>query len=331
MERDETESGERKLLNFGHTLGHAYEKYYGYTGLSHGRAVAVGMAARYRGGRAAGSDRPGTLAACSLCSPAYGLPRGTRLHCRRYSPPPPSTKSGRAGTSISSFCGKSATAFSTACRSNASARSSAGRFKREGGFLMATAVITPSPIAGALAPPPSKSAAHRFLLAAALGARQGQRADVRGVQLSADMEATLRAAAGLGVDARIEGGAVRFVPSPRREAPVTVDCGESGSTLRFLIPVYAALGIPATFTGGGRLPERPLGVYADLLPAHGVRWKSAGGLPLAISGRLSGGEFALRGTFPAQFITGLLFALPLCREDSRIRLTPRSSRRAMWT
>lgn len=186
---------------------------------------------------------------------------------------------------------------------------------------MATAVITPSPIAGALAPPPSKSAAHRFLLAAALGARQGQRADVRGVQLSADMEATLRAAAGLGVDARIEGGAVRFVPSPRREAPVTVDCGESGSTLRFLIPVYAALGIPATFTGDGRLPERPLGVYADLLPAHGVRWKSAGGLPLAISGRLSGGEFALPGDISSQFITGLLFALPLCREDSRIRLT----------
>lgn len=146
---------------------------------------------------------------------------------------------------------------------------------------------------------------------------------MRGLSLSADMEATLRAVRGLGVSVRLEGDAACFtaVPLPPSAAPLPVDCGESGSTLRFLIPLYAARGIPAVFTGHGRLPERPLGVYADCLPAHGVALSAVSGLPLTVSGRLTGGDFALPGDVSSQFITGLLFALPLCREDSRIRLT----------
>ena len=184
---------------------------------------------------------------------------------------------------------------------------------------MSLAVISPSVIRGTLTPPPSKSAAHRLLIAAAL-AGEGR---VRGLSLSADMEATLRAVRGLGVSVRLDGDAACFAPAPPSSSPspLPVDCGESGSTLRFLIPLYAARGIPAVFTGHGRLPERPLGVYADCLPPHGVTLSAASGLPLTGTGRLPGGDFALPGDVSSPFSTGLLFALPLCREDSRIRLT----------
>ncbi len=184
---------------------------------------------------------------------------------------------------------------------------------------MSLAVISPSVIRGTLTPPPSKSAAHRLLIAAALAG--GGR--VRGLSLSADMEATLRAVRGLGVSVRLDGDAACFSPAPPSSSPspLPVDCGESGSTLRFLIPLYAARGVPAVFTGHGRLPERPLGVYADCLPSHGVALSATAGLPLTVTGRLTGGDFALPGDVSSQFITGLLFALPLCREDSRIRLT----------
>lgn len=186
------------------------------------------------------------------------------------------------------------------------------------------AVVTPAPVRGQITPPPSKSAAHRLLLAAALSrlGAPGRDSTVRGILPSDDMEATLRLLAGLGIPFSRQGDTVRFSGVPRRPAgPVEADCGESGSTLRFLIPVYAALGVPARFTGRGRLPARPLGLYAELLPAHGVTLESAGGLPLSLSGRLTAGEYSLPGNVSSQFITGLLFALPLCRGDSRIRLT----------
>ena len=189
---------------------------------------------------------------------------------------------------------------------------------------MAFAVIHPGAVSGTLTPPPSKSAAHRALICAALAGSS----TVDGVLPSEDMRATLRAVQALGTQAETAGEQVRFgarQPSaPGGSAPVTVDCGESGSTLRFFIPLFAALGIDTVFTGSGRLPQRPLGVYADCLPPHGVTFTppaNGDSLPLRVSGQLCGGEFALPGNVSSQFITGLLFALPLCREDSIIRLT----------
>lgn len=181
---------------------------------------------------------------------------------------------------------------------------------------MSVARITPSVIRGTLTPPPSKSAAHRAMICAALAGG----GTMTGYQPSADMRATLSALSALGVEARQAGDRLDFTRATAAAAPV-VDCLESGSTLRFLIPVFAALGIPATFVGRGRLPQRPLGVYLDLLPAHGVACTSTGGLPLHISGRLLPGEYALPGDVSSQFISGLLFALPLCDGDSHIRLT----------
>lgn len=183
---------------------------------------------------------------------------------------------------------------------------------------MAEVTYRPARIAGAVRIPPSKSAAHRALLCAALG---DMPCTVSPIDSSADMYATLAGIRAMGGRADFADDAVHIVPGEAPDGKVTVDCGESGSTLRFLIPVFAALGIPAEFVGHGRLPERPIGVYAQLLPQHGVRVETAGGLPLKISGRLQSGDFSLPGNISSQFITGLLFALPRLRGDSTITLT----------
>ena len=176
---------------------------------------------------------------------------------------------------------------------------------------------------GEITLPPSKSAAHRALLCAAL---TGGRAEVQNVDASRDMEATLGALRALGAKADfdpaakavfLDGGGLGALSGG------TIDCLESGSTLRFLIPLAAALGGTWRFVGRGRLPQRPLGVYEDLLPAHGVQLRREGGdhLPLAVSGRLSPGEYRLPGDVSSQFVTGLLLALPLLDGESRIVLT----------
>ncbi len=187
---------------------------------------------------------------------------------------------------------------------------------------MSTVRITPASAGGRLAAPPSKSAAHRLLMAAALSG-SGR---VRGILPSQDMQATLRCLSALGVQFEKEGDTVTFtngVAAHHPLSPLTADCGESGSTLRFFVPLFAALGQTVTLTGRGRLPQRPLTTYEACLPPHGVilsRPKTESGV-LSISGQLHGGRFEVAGDISSQFITGLLFALPLCREDSRLILT----------
>lgn len=166
--------------------------------------------------------------------------------------------------------------------------------------------LSPAVLRGRVTVPVSKSAAHRAMIASFLAG--GPDPLPAGETVSEDLAATRSALAALEA-ARRTGG------------PARIDCGESGSTLRFLIPVAAALGIEALFTGGGRLPERPLGIYLGLLPAHGVRCESEGGLPLRISGTLKPGVFTLPGNVSSQFVTGLLLALPLLGGDSEIRLS----------
>lgn len=169
--------------------------------------------------------------------------------------------------------------------------------------------------------PASKSAAHRALICAALS---GGRCEIDNIQKSDDMLATLGALRALGAEAKCDPAAQSVLLDASGVGAVaggTLDCLASGSSLRFLIPVAAALGGEFTFTGRDRLPQRPIGIYEDLLPAHGVQVETAGGLPLTISGRLLPGEYRLPGNVSSQFITGLLLALPLLEGESRIRLT----------
>lgn len=177
-----------------------------------------------------------------------------------------------------------------------------------------TLTITPSPLAGAVTPPPSKSQAHRYLIAAALA---GGESVVRNVARSQDIQATVDCLAELGAEFDWAGDAVTVhglganAMSPlRRMAYPHLDCGESGSTLRFLIPIALALRGGGIFTGRGRLMERPQGPYEALLREKGIFWEQRDGV-LTVQGLLEPGEYRLPGNVSSQFFTGLLYALPL--------------------
>ena len=175
------------------------------------------------------------------------------------------------------------------------------------------------PVGGTIAAPPSKSMAHRAVLCAALA--EG-RSRITNLEFSKDISATLSAAGQLcaavdtGADEAVVEGLGHFLPL---SAPV--DCCESGSTLRFLIPIASLTGQPVTFTGRGRLMERPQSVYEALYREQNLRFeRSAAGL--TVEGALSPGDYRLAGDVSSQFISGLLFALPLLPGDSTLHLLP---------
>ena len=172
--------------------------------------------------------------------------------------------------------------------------------------------ITPRKLAGTIAAMPSKSHAHRILIARKLAEIQGG-ALTDGVEIPAfsdDIEATLACIGQLD-----------------KNTPY-LECRESGSTLRFLLPVVMALKDSATFLGTGRLPDRPLSPLKEEMERHGCSFRMGSNKNTdrfkeicAVSGRLKPGEYVLAGNVSSQFITGLLFALPLLEGDSTITLT----------
>ena len=164
---------------------------------------------------------------------------------------------------------------------------------------MSVVKIENSILRGRVTVPASKSVAHRAMICSFLAGG----GNVSPLVSSKDMQATAQAIGSLK-----NGGDV-------------CDCIESGSTLRFMIPVAAALGKTVTFVGSGKLPERPIGDYLRLLPQHGVTCESEGGLPLKISGKLTAGTFEIAGNVSSQYITGLMLALPVLDGDSEIVLT----------
>ena len=181
--------------------------------------------------------------------------------------------------------------------------------------------ITPAELAGTIVPPPSKSQAHRALIAAALAHGESV---ISNVALSQDIEATIRCLGELGAQFRREGGGIAVqgmganVMSPlRRMAYPRLDCGESGSTLRFLIPIALAVRGGGVFTGHGRLMERPLTPYFDLFDEKDIFYEYKDGA-LTVAGMLTPGTYQLPGNVSSQFFTGLLFALPLVDGPSAV-------------
>lgn len=180
--------------------------------------------------------------------------------------------------------------------------------------------ITPAPLKGTVKIPPSKSAAHRALICAALAAGES---NISPVYPTEDLSATTRGCAALGAQISPDGLSLKvrgIVPGAAPPSPVEIDCGESGSTLRFLLPIAAAMGVPARFLGKGQLPYRPMEPLLTALQKQGITCKTTQGMP-EISGKLSAGVFSLPGNISSQYISGLLFALPLLAEGSEIRLT----------
>lgn len=185
---------------------------------------------------------------------------------------------------------------------------------------------------GIVRAPSSKSEAHRALIVAALAGLYGAGGHIRRVRctdLNQDIEATVRCLQGLGADITREGEDFLVTPIARIPEQAELDCGESGSTLRFLLPVCCALGsvegapkgFKVSLIGHGRLPERPLSPLYEELVAHGAALSPMGSNPLVVQGKLTAGDYAVDGGVSSQFISGLLFALPLLGGDNTLSVT----------
>lgn len=179
--------------------------------------------------------------------------------------------------------------------------------------------VYPAKKSGSVVIPPSKSVAHRAIIASCLADGESI---IRNVSESEDMKATIRAMEALGAKIVRDGDTLKIHGMngvPKKEA-VTADCGESGSTLRFLIPLFSLCGGDVTFIGSKRLMERPQDVYETLFEKQGLSF--ARGERLKLHGAVCGGELIIRGDISSQFITGLLFTLPLLDRDSVIHILP---------
>ncbi len=181
--------------------------------------------------------------------------------------------------------------------------------------------ITAGPLGGSIAAMASKSRAHRLLLCAALSR---QPVTVHCTARSADILATVACLRALGAEVIDAGDCFLVTPLDRSAIPANavLDCGESGSTLRFLLPVVCALGGPVQLRMGGRLPDRPLSPLYEELLAHGAQLGRPGSNPLTAAGPLQGTDFVIDASVSSQFISGLLFALPLLGGGT-VRLTGR--------
>lgn len=180
-------------------------------------------------------------------------------------------------------------------------------------------IVTPGTATGIVAAPPSKSMAHRLLICAGLA--EGE-SIIHGLSDCEDVKATLDCLQAMGAVCENRGGgtvSIRGIDALNCRPSEPLRCRESGSTLRFLIPTLLLCGRNATFTGYGRLMERPMTVYERLCSEQGFRFFREGNI-LTVGGRLQAGVYRLAGNVSSQFISGLLFALPLCEKDSAIEL-----------
>ena len=176
--------------------------------------------------------------------------------------------------------------------------------------------LSPSVLRGEADAVPSKSHAHRLLIAAALSDAPCK---VVCPAVSRDIEATANCLAALGAKvSRTEDG-YEVTPVAQPEERAVLDCGESGSTLRFLLPVACALGTKATFTGKGRLPHRPIAALADALRKGGAEIGSDA-LPLITGGRLTAERFSVQASVSSQYVSGMLFALACTGRRCTLRL-----------
>lgn len=175
----------------------------------------------------------------------------------------------------------------------------------------------PQTLSGSIPAIPSKSDAHRILICAALSDRETR---IHLEKSSVDIDTTIGCLSALGAGFSRDGDYLTVTPVKKIDGVPTLDCMESGSTFRFMLPVACALYEKVNFTGSGRLPSRPISDLSDEMKKHGVKFSNPT-LPFTTEGLMSGGEFTLPGNVSSQYITGLLLALPMTKEGGRISLT----------
>lgn len=180
--------------------------------------------------------------------------------------------------------------------------------------------IKPGKLKGIVNIPPSKSLAHRAIIAACLAKGKSV---ISNVALSEDITATIEGMKSLGAQIEIEGDKLHITGSKIKRVNNTINCNESGSTLRFLIPLSLVVEDEITFLGENRLVKRPLDIYFSLFDTLGIKYErtTSDYLPLKIKGALKACDYYVKGDVSSQFITGLLFSLPLLDGDSKIIIT----------
>ena len=180
--------------------------------------------------------------------------------------------------------------------------------------------IKPGVAKGTVTAPPSKSMAHRLLICAAMSDGVSR---VHGISDCEDVRATLDCISALGVRYTVDGDTVTvWGKNPKEATPQKpLSARESGSTLRFFIPIALLSGKTTMFVGSARLMSRPLGVYEDICRERRMAFIQDGET-ITVRGPISGGSFTVVGNVSSQFISGLLFALPVLPESSRIKILP---------
>ena len=178
--------------------------------------------------------------------------------------------------------------------------------------------VNPSALGGTIQAIASKSEAHRLLICAAFA--DGV-TDIDCNTTSQDIDATAECLRALGARVTRTKKGFRVVPAEQVATGALLDCGESGSTMRFLLPVVAALGCDASLTGHGRLPQRPLSPLYEVLVEHGCELGPQGTVPLPVGGKLTAGRFEIAGNVSSQYVSGLLMAAPLTDEACEVFVT----------
>lgn len=325
VSKDEFDLGNRMLLNFGHTIGHAIEKASGYTLFTHGEGVAVGMVAAVRIGIALGITSEDILLRLTALLQKWNLPTAVSLSTESVLKALKADKKTMGSTLNFILLRQIGDSFIHPLPLKELyeiAFSSLDRIVLEAPektFLPENILIHPGKIKGHVRVPASKSLSHRAFICAALTGVMNWNQQVSGVHApySNDIRTTMNCLAQIS-EAWFQKKAGYFVPE------LILDCSESGTTLRLLIPIVAAMGLEATFTGSGRLPKRPIHSYKDIFENNGATIElpeNGDSLPLKIHGRLQAGHFELPGNISSQYISGLLLAMPLLDSDSTLTLT----------
>ena len=186
--------------------------------------------------------------------------------------------------------------------------------------------LSPAKLRGQITLPPSKSMAHRAIIAACLS--QGQ-SIIKNVQMSDDITATIAGMESFGAEVIKEETKSNFcltiqgIEAPGNQTDRRIDANESGSTLRFLIPLSSLFEGSSNFVGRGQLGVRPLDIYENIYRKQGLRYDATPPpvLDLTVEGKLKAGSYEMPGDVSSQFITGLLYTLPLLAGDSSINIT----------
>ena len=178
--------------------------------------------------------------------------------------------------------------------------------------------IIPSKLSGSISIIPSKSQAHRLLICAAFSDKE---TFLHCIQTSRDMDATADCLNALGAQIQKDETGYHVLPVRKLPEQVQLNCHDSGSTLRFMLPIVGALGVDATFVMEGRLPERPLSPLWEEMLRMGCILSRPRPDQIRCQGKLLPGEYTIDGSVSSQFVTGLLLATALIPGTSRIRLT----------